>query len=198
MIAVTHYRLPFSTQIERFRRQRQWLIEIEHLLDPNREPAKQGKQVALAVDAYLVGLTTSTMHDSEDKRCAAHINQTFRNFWWGLFTCYDVEGLPRTNNQLERFILQVKMGYRRISGRKNVHDYLLRYGTYAALIDYTESEAELLTRLALVTQEDFLNERKKLRLALLQETKIHRFRYHRTQFLADLEAQWEAATAASK
>ena len=183
--------------MERARQQRQWLIDLEHLLDPEREPPKNSHSVAQAVDGYLGALTTRSTHDAEDQRIVAHINQTFRSFWWGLFACYDVAALPRTNNELERFIHQVKMGYRRISGRKNVHDFILRYGTYATLIDYTESESELLARLEAVDQEQFLNERKELKLALLHEAKIHRFRFHRTQYLAELEARWEAAVAHS-
>jgi hypothetical protein len=73
-------------------------------------------------------LTTRNAHDAEDQGVADHINQIFRSFWWGLFTCYNVEGLPRTNNELERFIRPSKMRHRRVSGRKNVHDFTIRYG----------------------------------------------------------------------
>lgn len=198
LIRVTQSRLPFSKEVERFRQQRQWLIELEHLLDPERKSPKRGCDVAQAVDNYLTALTTNTSFDGQDQCCVQHINQTFRSFWWGLFVCYDVAGLPRTNNQLERFILQVKMGHRRISGRKNVHDFVLRYGAYATLIDYSESEADLLARLALVSQDDFLRERDILKLSLLQDVKIHRFRFHRSQFLTDLEARWEAAVSRSQ
>ena len=38
-----------------------------------------------------------------------------------------------------------------------------------------------------------MKERKRLNLTLLEETKIHRFRYHRADYLAELEARWEAA-----
>ena len=150
------------------------------------------------VDRYLVDLTTCRTHDAEDQKVADHINQIFRNFWWGLFTCYDVQGLPRTNNELERFIRQIKMGYRRVSGRKNVHDFIIRYGAYAALIDPNESLDELLARMDDVDQEEFLKERKRLNLTLLDEMKIHRFRYHRADYLAELEARWEAAVAQTK
>ena len=81
---------------------------------------------------YLADLTIRRTHDVEDQRVAEHIHQIFRSFGWGLFTCYDMDGLPRTNNELERFIRQIKMGRRRVSGRKNVHDFIIRYGAYAA------------------------------------------------------------------
>jgi len=198
LIALAQHRLPFAVQVERYRRQRQWLIDLEHLLDPEREPPKSSASVKQAVDRYLVDLTTRSTHDAEDQRVADHISQIFRSFGWGLFTCYDVAGLPRTNNELERFIRQIKMGHRRVSGRKNVHAFSIRYGAYAALVDPAERLDELLTRLAEVDQEEFLKERKRLNLTLLDETKIHRFRHHRADYLAELEARWEAAVAQAK
>lgn len=198
LIVLVKRRLPFAAQAKRYRRQRQWLIDLEHLLDPERDPPKTSAGVTQAVDGYLVELITRSTYDAEDQQVADHINQIFRSFWWGLFTCYDVEGLPRTNNELERFIRQIRMGYRRVSGRKNVHDFVIRYGAYAALIDPAESLDELLARMDDVDQEEFLKERKRLNLTLLEEVKIHRFQYHREEYLAELEARWEAAVAQAK
>ena len=193
-----NHRLPFAAQAERYRQQRQWLIDLERLLDTERDPPKTRASVTQAVDDYLVGLVTRNTLDLEDQRVVEHINQIFRSFWWGLFTCYAVEGLPRTNNELERFIRQIRMGNRRVSGRKNVHDFILRYGAYAALIDPAESLEELLARMDEADQEEFLNERKRLNLSLLDEAKIHRFRHHRADYLAELEIRWEAALAEVK
>jgi hypothetical protein len=198
LMVLVKRRLPFTSQVERCRRQRQWLIDLEHLLDPERDPPKTSASVTNAVEQYLTNLITSGSLDTADQEVAAYIHQIFRNFWWGLFTCYDVAGLPRTNNALERFIRQIRMGYRRVSGKKNVHDYVIRYGAYVALIDPAESLDELLARMEDVDQEDFLQERKRLHLSLLDEVKIHRFRYHRTEFLAELEERWAAAVSVSK
>jgi hypothetical protein len=198
LLVMTKRRLPFTQRVERYRRQRQWLIDLEHLLDPEREPSKTSTTVSQTIDRYLVDLTTCCTLDTQDRCIADRINQVFRNFWWGLFACYDVEGLPRTNNELERFIRQIKMGQRRTSGQKNVHNFIIRYGAYAALIDETESQQELLARLEQVDQEEFLKERKRLDLSLLQEQKIYRFRFHRADYLADLEARWAAAVDQAK
>lgn len=197
MIVLTGRRQPFADQVERYRRQRQWLIDLEHLLDPDRDPGKTSAQVRQTVAAYLVDLTAHQATDPEDQVVAEHINRIFRSFWWGLFASYDVTGLPRTNNELERFIRQIKMSQRRVSGRKNVQDFIIRYGAYAALVDEAESLDELLLRLEQVDHAEFLKERQQLNLTLLLEVKVHRFRFHRADFLADLEARWEAAVAQS-
>jgi len=187
LIVITKRRLAFTAQVERYQRQRQWLIDLEHLLDPERDPPKTSASVTQTVERHLIDLTSQRSYDAEDRRVVDHINQIFRSFWWGLFACYDVECLPRTNNELERCIRQIKMGYRRVSGRKNVHDFVIRYGAYAALVDDTESFDDLLARLEKVEQEEFLKERKRLNLTLLEETKIHCFRFHREDYLTDLE-----------
>lgn len=190
---LTQRRQPFASRVERYRRQRQWLIDLEHLLDPDRCPPKTSTGVAQAVELYLLDLTRQLTSDPEDQVVADHINRIFRSFWWGLFACYDVAGLPRTNNELERFIRQIKRGQRRVSGRKNVQDFIIRYGAYAALVDNAESQDELLARLQEIDQAEFLKERNRLHLTLLQEAKLHRFRFHRADYLAELEARWEAA-----
>jgi hypothetical protein len=197
LIVLTRRRLPFASRVERYRRQRQWVIDLEHLLDPEHNPGKTSAQVAQAIEAYLLDLTTSQATDPQDQSVANHINRIFRSFWWGLFASYDVAGLPRTNNELERFIRQIKMGQRRVSGRKNVQDFIVRYGAYAALVDQAESLDELLIRLEQVDQAEFLKVRQQLNLTLIQQAKIHRFRFHRADFLADLEARWEATVAQS-
>jgi hypothetical protein len=197
LIVLTRRRQPFASRVDRYRRQRQWLIDLEHLLDPDRGPGKTSTEVRQAIAAYLVDLTTHQATDLEDQAVADHINRIFRSFWWGLFASYDVAGLPRTNNELERYIRQIKMSQRRVSGRKNVQDFIIRYGAYAALVDEAESLDDLLTRLEQVDQAEFLKERQQLNLTLLQEAKVHRFRFHRADYLAELEARWEAAVAQS-
>lgn len=195
MLVIVDARLPFADEVERIQRQRQWLIELERLLDPEQQPPPTSAIIAHAVDRYLLRLTTRLSHtgDQADQIVAAHIDQIFRSFWWGLFTCYDVDGLPRTNNDLERFMRQLKMGQRRISGRSNAHDALIRYGDFLAFLDPKESEAQLLERLLDVSHDEFLQERKSLDLTLLREQKRHRFVHHRQDFLADLEQRWEQA-----
>jgi hypothetical protein len=48
----------------------------------------------------------------------AHFRKVTRSYWPGLFHCYEVEGLPRTNNELEQFFGSYRHHERRCSGRK--------------------------------------------------------------------------------
>jgi hypothetical protein len=54
-----------------------------------------------------------------------------------------------------------------------------------------------LIRLEQVDQAEFLKVRQQLNLTLIQQAKIHRFRFHRADFLAELEARWDATVAQS-
>jgi hypothetical protein len=48
----------------------------------------------------------------------AHLRKVTRSYWPGLFRCYEVADLPRTNNDLEQFFGSYRYHERRCSGRK--------------------------------------------------------------------------------
>jgi hypothetical protein len=48
----------------------------------------------------------------------AHLEKATRSYRTHLFCCYDVAGLPRTNNELEQFFGAYRYHERRCSGRK--------------------------------------------------------------------------------
>jgi hypothetical protein len=47
-----------------------------------------------------------------------HFHKVTRSYWPGLFCCYGVADLPRTNNDLEQFFGSYRYHERRCSGRK--------------------------------------------------------------------------------
>lgn len=192
LLTIADLRLAFTTEVERIQRQHQWVVDLERILDPEQQPPPTSATIAQAVERYLLQLEVRirTTDDPVDQGVVTHIQKIFRSFWWGLFTCYDLDGLPRTNNDLERFMRFLKSGQRRISGRHNVHDTMIRYGAFLAFLDHQETEAQLLARLAIVSHDAFLRERQILQTALLREQKRHRFVHHRQTYLTDLENRW--------
>lgn len=189
-------REPFAAQYARLERQLSWLIDLQRLLEPTYgAPARPptGAEVSARVDDYLRQLGERTDLDETDAMIAQHIIQTFRNRWWGLFKCYDVAGLPATNNGLEAFLGRIKSGQRRVTGRKSVNNFVLRYGAYAAFVDLSESKADLLARLRLVDRAAYQRERQQLQTILGEARCRHRFRHDRDTVLRQLETQWAAA-----
>lgn len=56
--------------------------------------------------------------DGEMSAALEHFVKVYRSYEPGLFHCYDVEGLPKTNNDLEQLFGSVRHNERRCSGRK--------------------------------------------------------------------------------
>jgi hypothetical protein len=196
-------REPFAAHYARLERQLNWLIDLQRLFEPTYGAPAQpptGAEVSTRVDDYLRQLSGRTDLDETDAAVAQHIIQTFRNRWWGLFQCYDVAGLPATNNGLEAFLGRLKSGQRRVTGRKSVNHFVLRYGTYAALVDLSESKTDLLARLRVVDRAAYQRERQQLQAILGEARSRHRFRHDRETVLQELEAQWAVAveTAAQR
>ena len=87
----------------------------------------------------------------DEKVRLGHLLKVLTHLRPGLDHCYDIAGFPRTNNEMERTIRAIKMHYRRISGRKNWNQYLLRYGRCVAYQEWwqhqPDGEAQLQARL---------------------------------------------------
>jgi hypothetical protein len=176
------------------------LITLEERLalpEPFQPSPETAAQVRQAVQAYLDELKQMNL-DEADQAVVEHIIQTFCHRWWGLFACYQVVGLPRTNNDLETFLRRLKTGQRRITGRKAVHDFILRYGRYAAFVDWTESQEELLMRLRQVKDDAFVKERAALQMIESRLRLQHRFQHDREALLRELEERWKEAIRAAE
>jgi hypothetical protein len=59
---------------------------------------------------------------------AVHFVRVSRSYWSGLFYCYEVADLPRTNNALEQFFGSHRYHERRCSGRKGASPGLVLRG----------------------------------------------------------------------
>jgi hypothetical protein len=59
---------------------------------------------------------------------ATHFRSVTASYWPGLFTCYDVPDLPRTNNELEHYFGSARYLERRATGRKGASPALVVRG----------------------------------------------------------------------
>ncbi|MFL5334837.1 MAG: hypothetical protein ACJ8H8_17010 [Geminicoccaceae bacterium] len=180
-----------------------WLAAIARHL----EAASEGDEVALPAGREVRRRVESCL-DELAKAVAAgqiatwlhpaveHLGTVLRRLGDGLYHCYDVPGLPRTNNDLEHFYRQVKAGERRITGRKRADSFVVRVGGFAvyAAAAKDEDEGTLLRRLTGVPATVWQAERAVLRANQERQTTMHRFRLRRDAYLADLEARWDHLT----
>lgn len=187
---------PHTEQVAHLRRQRDWLIDLQRLLNPKPEPSEPvptGRQIEKQVDDYLNHLAHNDTLDETDQAIAHHIITAFRNRWWGLFVCYDVVGLPATNNKLEAFFGHLKTNQRRITGHKSVNNFVLRYGAYAAFVDKSESKADLLARFQHFDRNAYQQQRQQLEHILTERKDYHRFCHKLDTVVKVLEVEWELA-----
>jgi hypothetical protein len=180
-----------------------WVLEAEAILSgewagPEEKVTSAG--VALRFDAWIAKLKEEASGQKltqTEQACLCHflhVTTSLRPQW---LNCYDVPGLPRTNNDMEGFIRAVKGRYRRVSGRKNWNRYLLRYGRrvayYEAMVRSSGGAEEVNGAVERVTPAQWRKARAEQRARQEEQLKQYRFRHKRARFLQGLEARWAAA-----
>jgi hypothetical protein len=197
---ITALRDRYSTQYRQIKHQRDWIIELDRQFERCDEHGRRRTacEVKHAVTEFLERLALEAKEQPNDAAIIAHITKTVRHRWWGLFTCYRISNVPSSNNDLETFFRDLKHHQRRITGRKSVHEFILRYRPFAAFIDYAESFNALLTRLRQVRHEDFVTARQALRKVETRLKKLYRFRHHPDEYYRDLETRWERAISGNR
>ena len=58
------------------------------------------------------------------KKYAPLVKQ-IKKFWCGLFYTYDHDGIPRTNNDMERFIWELRKKWKRMTGCTRVDEWIV-------------------------------------------------------------------------
>lgn len=179
---------------------RDWLMEIERILALDWA-VRPGEVTQTAVDQRLdewqarleTHLQTGGAHP-EEGRCLSHLLKVVTDLRPWLTHCDAVADLPRTNNEMELLIRSLKTRDRRMSGRKNWHAYLLRYGRCVAYYECWASQPECLeSRLRQASPNEWRRVREESRMSQRQQLNRYHFRHQRQQYLAALEAQWEQA-----
>ncbi|GAC1626643.1 MAG: hypothetical protein NVS4B11_23410 [Ktedonobacteraceae bacterium] len=182
---------------------RQWILDAEHIL--SGRCIQVGETVSNAnisqhFDTWRTSLTarlTDGILSSVEMECLAPCLQLLTNLRPYLIQCYDREEFPRTNNDTEREIRGIKTNYRRISGRKNWNNYLLRYGRCVVFSAWWHQEPErprqLEQYLKEVTPEHWRRVRKETQVVQSEQLKRFRFRRKRTAYLASLETRWASS-----
>ena len=121
---------------------------------------------------------------------AAHFAKVSASYWPGLFCCYDVPDLPRTNNDLEQYFGAARHLERRATGRKGASPALVVRGAVRLV-------ALMATRQQPLSAEDLWPRDVAAWKALRQRIEARhearrvqaRFRRNPAAYLATLEAQ---------
>jgi len=92
-----------------------WVHRAARLLA--NEEAAPGREVQRQLDDLLGEMRTEQATVGPLTPAVAHFRKVSASYWPGLFHCYDIAGLPRTNNDLEQYFGSARYHQRRASGR---------------------------------------------------------------------------------
>jgi hypothetical protein len=93
-----------------------WVHAAARIL--NNEEALGAQEVCTRLQALLDVMARDREKAGALTAAVGRFLKVSRSYWPGLFHCYSVEGVPRTNNDLEQFFGSSRHHERRATGRK--------------------------------------------------------------------------------
>ena len=165
-----------------------WVHRAAHLLA--NESHSDGATVRHRYQAHLAEMAERRDLAGSLAPAIVHFLKVSESYAPGLFHCYDVPGLPRTNNDLEQYFGAARRQERRTTGRKVASPGLVVRGSIRVI-------AAVATRLQPITAAELcpadLSRWQQLRydLEARQTTRRAQLRFRRdpAAYLARLEAQ---------
>ncbi|HTD18937.1 MAG TPA: ISNCY family transposase, partial [Ktedonobacteraceae bacterium] len=103
-----------------------WVYRAAHILS-NDEKLK-GAQVRQCYEELLTEMAEVSASSEELTTMLTIFRKVTASYWPGLFHCYDVPDLPRTNNDLEHYFGSARYSERRATGRKSASPGLVVRG----------------------------------------------------------------------
>lgn len=165
-----------------------WVYRVARLLANNRR--RRGKTVKRQVAEVVAGMKPQAEQCPADvAKALRHFAKVYASYEPGLFHCYDVEDLPRTNNELEQLFGSHRYHERRASGRKVASPGLVLRGSVRLV-------AAVATRQRTVSGEELaprqIEEWRQQRAELdrRRQARVHQRRFRRDpqSYLSNLES----------
>ena len=174
-----------------------WVDGIEEILDaplPTADnPGSGGDEVARRLAHYLGSLATLDDLSPWLTQFRKDLFARSERYWSGLFHCYDIVGLPGSNNKHESLYGQTKRQLRRQLGVSELREPLLRRGAWAVLQIDVSSPTQLRERLEQVSWEEYAAERARYEQRQEKFRRRYRWRHHRDDVLRQRVADWAEA-----
>jgi Transposase, Mutator family len=152
---------PFAQTYQEFRHGAAWLRDIAYILEPAPAHPLSAAHVAGQLRGYLDTVlrlpdVTPTLYEFR-----LHLDKVSRSYWPGLFHCYDVPGVPRTNNELESRFRDTGRRLLRTTGQKGLTQRMLQRQGAWELLPCPPTEAQVLGALCQTLPEDLAQERQR-------------------------------------
>ena len=138
-----------------------WLRDIAYILEPCPTQPLSAAQVAGQLRGYLDTVVRWPDVTPTLSAFSRHLDKVSRSYWPGLFHCYDVPGLPRTNNALESHFRETRRRLLRITGQKGLTQRTLQRQGAWELLPRPSTEAQLLATVGQTPPADLAQERQR-------------------------------------
>ncbi len=167
-----------------------WLAQIADLLDPTGKSSRSAAQVQQTLFAYLEQIKIISNSKPGLQPFFRTIQKTTLSYAPGLFHCYDMPDLPRTNNDRESDFRDLNRRLLRTTGQKGLTRRILQRSGAWELLHRPASLKDTILAFNHVAPQDFMDERQRLR------QHRDRFRLHTRSAkqsglqLANLEQRW--------
>jgi len=138
-----------------------WLRDIAYILEPCATQPLSAAQVAGQLRGYLDTVVHWPEVTPTLSEFGRHLDTVSRSYWPGLFHCYDVPGLPRTNNPLESHFRETRRRLLRITGQKGLTQRTLQRQGAWELLPRPSTEAQLLETVGQTPPADLAQERQR-------------------------------------
>src|SRR5262249_45358649 len=92
---------PFAETYQTLHQGAAWLQDIAYILEPVATYPCKAEDVARQLRDYLDTVQRQPKSTPTLEAFGRHLDLVSRSYWPGLFHCYNVRGLPRTNNEVE-------------------------------------------------------------------------------------------------
>lgn len=189
----------YEVAFQEVRQARDWVAGLKATLDaPLPTPQKLGAggdTVARQVAHYLGTLGHDVLLSPWLKEVREQLRALSERYWSGLFHCYDIAGLPRTNNEHESLYGQTKRRLRRQLGVSELRESLMRHGAWAIFQIDADSPAELQACLARVSWQDYAAERSRYEQRQDRFRRRYRWRHRRDAVLQQRVTAWAQAVS---
>lgn len=163
-----------------------WVHQAATLLDNDLKLS--GQQVRQKFEQLLQTMETCKEQAGSLASGVEHFLKVTRSYAPGLFHCYDIENLPRTNNDLEQLFGRWRHHQRRCTGRKTAPASVLVRGS-VQIVAAIATQNRLFTAadLATVSVTDWQAVRADLKFSQQKRNQQRQFRRSPAAYLADLE-----------
>jgi Transposase, Mutator family len=174
---------PFAQTYQVVQQGAAWLRDIAYILEPTAVQAVRGEQVAGQLRDYLDTVLRWSDGTPTLYAFGRHLDKVSRSYWPGLFHCYDMPGLPRTNNELESHFRDTGRRLLRTTGQQGLTQRTLQRQGAWELLPRPPTEAQLLDAVCQTPHEDLAQER--------QRFAAHRQRFRlQSRSLRQIQAQF--------